>query len=223
MDDELTYAEHGAQRFRGLAESEVTRIEAALSKFPAQRAGIRLYGVGALTQRLGAAGSIGGVAAAVIGAKARPVRAILFNKTAETNWTLGWHQDRTIAVASRVEMPGFGPWTLKSGILHVVPPFDILAGMVTLRIHLDPVSAGNAPLLIAPGSHRFGRVAEQDIDRVVARCGTALCEAERCDVWLYATAILHASEAAREPCGRRVLQVDYAARELPGGLQWLGL
>jgi hypothetical protein len=34
---------------------------------------------------------------------------------------------------------------------------------------------------------------------------------------------LHASEAAVVPSGRRVLQVDYAAEELPGGLRWLGL
>ena len=31
--------------------------------------------------------------------------------------------------------------------------------MVTLRVHLDPVPATNAPLLIAPGSHKLGRIA----------------------------------------------------------------
>jgi hypothetical protein len=35
--------------------------------------------------------------------------------------------------------------------------------------------------------------------------------------------ILHASEAARRPARRRVLQVDYAARDLPGALEWLGV
>jgi hypothetical protein len=34
----------------------------------------------------------------------------------------------------------------------LAPPFDLLAGMVTLRLHLDPVPATNARLLIAPGS-----------------------------------------------------------------------
>jgi len=43
------------------------------------------------------------------------------------------------------------------------------------------------------------------------------------DVWLYATPILHASDAAVEPLHRRVLQVDYAADWLPGGLEWLGI
>ena len=55
------------------------------------------------------------------------------------------------------------------------------------------------------------------------RCGTAVCEAEAGDVWLYATPILHASEAAKVPTRRRVLQVDYAAGDLPGGLEWAGV
>lgn len=95
--------------------------------------------------------------------------------------------------------------------------------MVTMRLHFDDVPATNAPLLVAPGSHRFGRVAEADVSEVVRRCGTVACLASAGDVWLYATPILHASQAATTPCSRRVLQVDYAAEELPGGLQWLGI
>lgn len=95
--------------------------------------------------------------------------------------------------------------------------------MVTVRAHLDDVPATNAPLLIAPGSHKFGRVTVEDIETVVERCGIASCLAEAGDVWLYATAILHASETASMPKSRRVLQVDFAAEELPSGLEWLGV
>jgi ectoine hydroxylase-related dioxygenase (phytanoyl-CoA dioxygenase family) len=149
--------------------------------------------------------------------------AILFDKTGKTNWSLGWHQDRTIVVRERVDTPGFGPWTVKSGLLHVAPPADVLAAMVTLRVHLDPVSSTNAPLLIARGSHRLGMVAERDVDRVVAESEIAVCIAERGDIWLYRTLILHASAAAQQPRRRRVLQVDYAAAPLPGGLAFLGI
>jgi hypothetical protein len=48
----------------------------------------------------------------------------------------------------RVDVEGFGPWTVKSGLLHVAPLFDLLAGMLTLRVHLDPVPETNAPLLV---------------------------------------------------------------------------
>lgn len=103
------------------------------------------------------------------------------------------------------------------------PPFALLSRMATLRIHLDDVPETNAPLLIAPGSHRLGRIAERQIDAVVGRCGHYICNAKTGDVWLYSTPILHGSQAASTPGRRRVLQVDYSADALPGGLEWLGV
>ena len=35
------------------------------------------------------------------------VRAILFNKTAESNWYVTWHQDKTVAVSQQFEAPGW--------------------------------------------------------------------------------------------------------------------
>jgi hypothetical protein len=198
-------------------------IEAIAATLEPDRAGIRLHGIEGLQGLLDPRSPIGAIATDAIGAVALPVRAILFDKTAAANWSLGWHQDRTIVVAKRRAVPGFGPWTVKAGLLHVAPPFEVLAGMVTLRVHLDPVGPDNAPLLVAPGSHRFGRVAEADIEAVVSKCGVAACLAEPGDVWLYATPILHASDAAADPRRRRVLQVDYAAGDLHGGLEWLGI
>ncbi|MEP7007580.1 MAG: phytanoyl-CoA dioxygenase family protein [Sphingomonas bacterium] len=219
----LTFERDGAERFPLAAPRVLPEIETIASGLEPDRAGIRLHGIDGLSALLAPGTAVGSVAAGAIGAAARPVRAILFDKTATANWSLGWHQDRTIVVTERREMEGYGPWTVKAGLQHVVPPFELLARMVTLRIHLDPVSADNAPLLIAPGSHRAGRVEEQDIDAVVAVCGIATCLAERGDIWLYATPILHASEAAARPQRRRVLQVDYAAEDLPHGLEWLGV
>ena len=198
-------------------------LERIAVELPPDQAGVRLYGVPALRPLLAWSGAIGGVAASVLGEAARPVRALLFDKTSSTNWGLPWHQDRTIVVTRRVEVEGFGPWTVKSGLLHVAPPFDLLAGMVTLRVHLDPVPETNAPLLIAPGSHRLGQIPEGELKSVVQQCGIATCLADAGDVWLYSTPILQCSEAARDPAHRRVLQVDFAAGDLPGGLTWLGV
>lgn len=168
-------------------------------------------------------GAIGSIAAGVLGPETKPVRGILFDKTATANWALAWHQDRTICVRQRMEVSGFGPWTVKRGLLHVAPPFDLLRRMVTLRVQLDDVPSTNAPLLIAPGSHTVGRVPIDCVSEVARRCGVRTCLAEAGDVWLYATPILHASHAASTPTRRRVLQLDYAAETLPGGLEWLGI
>lgn len=208
-----TFPEHGA----------VAEIESALADEPTGRAGVRLYGRAALGPLLSATGQIGRIAADVLGPAARPVRAILFDKSAATNWALGWHQDRTIAVKARHDLPGYGPWSIKAGVQHVEPPFAIIEAMVTLRIHLDPVPADNAPLLIARGSHRLGRIPEGDIDRVVRHLGHYVCLADRGDVWAYRTPIVHASAPSAQLAGRRVLQIDYAADALSGGLEWAGI
>jgi ectoine hydroxylase-related dioxygenase (phytanoyl-CoA dioxygenase family) len=108
-------------------------------------------------------------------------------------------------------------------MVHVEPPFDLLARMVTVRVHLDAVPETNAPLLVAPGSNERGRIPTAEIPEVVRQCGIVSCLAAAGDIWLYATPILHASDAATQPLRRRVLQIDYAVGQLPGGLEWLGV
>lgn len=219
----LCFVKDGAQRFQGALTPLLVELRAALDLLPRDHAGLRIKGVPGLHPFLAPDGALGSIAASALGTRGRAVRAILFDKTPRSNWSLAWHQDRTICVKQRIDVEGFGPWTTKGGMQHVAPPFEVLARMVTLRAHLDDVPVTNAPLLIAPGSHTAGRVPVGEIDQVVRRCGTQACLADAGDVWLYATPILHASDAAAAPAHRRVLQVDFAAGELPGGLEWLGV
>jgi hypothetical protein len=223
-DAGLTLGNEGAQLFSDLlSRDDLAGLEVALGTQPRDKPGVRISGIPALSRLLGPAGPVGHVPAFALGSDCLPVRAILFDKSSDRNWSLGWHQDRTIAVKRRVDVAGFGPWTIKSGLIHVEPPFQLLANMVTVRVHLDAVTATNAPLLIAPGSHKRGRIPTTEIADVVRECGVIACLAAAGDVWLYATSILHASDAALKPLHRRVLQVDYARGVLPGGLQWLGV
>ena len=221
---DLNLEQGGAQLFpQALNEATCTRLEAALGALPNSMPGVRIKEGAWLKPLLETAGPIGAVAAAVLGGRARPVRAILFDKTAEQNWALGWHQDRTIVVKDRIDVEGFGPWTIKSGLIQVEPPFEILERMVTLRVHLDVVDRSNAPLKIMPGSHKLGRLPEAEIERMVTMFGERLCLADRGDIWVYATPIVHASLAADPPRRRRVLQVDYSAEAAPGPLAWRGV
>lgn len=223
-DRKLTLEADGAEFFAGAVGLEcLASIYDALADLPSDKAGTRINGNAALAELLDTSGPIGSIAARALGPQARAVRAIMFDKHAGANWSLTWHQDRTIVVRQRREVSGYGPWTVKSGLLHVAPDFRLLERMVTLRLHLDRVTPENAPLLIAPGSHRLGRVAEPDIEAVVARCGAVMCLAGPGDIWAYSTPILHASAASRSTRKRRVLQIDYSAEHLPGGLEWLGI
>jgi hypothetical protein len=221
---EFTIEREGAQLIKAaLSARQLRELESVLGAQPTDHAGVRLFGIPALRPFLCSDGPVGKIPALVLGPNSLAIRAVLFDKSAEQNWSLGWHQDRTIAVRERIDVDGFGPWSVKSGTIHVEPPFELLAGMLTVRVHLDPVSTTNAPLLIAPGSQKRGRIPTEQIPDVVHQCGIIQCLAEAGDVWLYATPILHASNRASEPLHRRVLQVDYAAGELPSGLEWQGI
>lgn len=150
------------------------------------------------------------------------VRTTLFDKTEANNWALGWHQDRTIAVARRHAVAGYHRWTVKQGVTHVEPPFAILEAMLTARVHLDEVDEANAPLRIIPGSHRLGLIRESDVEAVVQTSDPVTCLARPGDVWWYRTPILHASSASEARVSRRVLQIDFSAERLPHPLAWAG-
>ncbi len=182
--------------------------------------GTRITRLGALAPFLTEDGPIARIAKGLIGPHARPVRAIAFDKSPGANWSLGWHQDRTINVAARVEVPGFGPWTVKQGSPHVQPPFALIEAMITLRIHLDPVTCDNAPLEVALASHRCGYIPEREVSRLVESSQTLACLALPGDVWAYATPILHASQKSTASGQRRVLQIDFSAESLPTPLAW---
>ncbi|WP_395330572.1 phytanoyl-CoA dioxygenase [Novosphingobium sp. BL-8H] len=225
---DLELVRDGACLHRGLATALLNDLAAVLAKWPDGHAGVRITGDPDLARLLDACGPIGAMVARAQGHDVCPVRAVLFDKNERADWSLGWHQDRTIAVREQAEVAGFGPWSVNQGIRHVEPPFAVIEGMVTARIHLDPVDEDNAPLLVALGSHRLGRIPTGEVEAVVAGLPIHTCLAEVGDVWCYRTPILHASNATLPKAGaghrrRRVLQVDYAVGDLPAPLEWLGI
>ncbi len=203
-----------------LAPDALQALEKALTGLDSGRAGERLGDIGCLSEWTDLTGPVGAIAAHVLGPRARPVRAILFDKNEINNWSLAWHQDRTIAVRRREPIDGFEPWTVKAGVPHVEPPFDFIERMLTLRVHLDPVMSDNGPLLISPGTHSIGKLLEDQIEPAIRRFGVITCTAKAGDVWAYRTAILHASARSSRLSRRRVLQLDYSADDLPPPLRW---
>jgi ectoine hydroxylase-related dioxygenase (phytanoyl-CoA dioxygenase family) len=156
---------------------------------------------------------------AVLGAGARAVRAIMFDKQPGANWGVGWHQDLTIAVKQRVEVEGFTAWTAKEEVPHVQPPVDILDRMLTLRLHLDATDEDNGALVVIPGSHARGRLPESmaTSDHTAA---PVVCTAAAGDVLLFRPLLLHMSKKSARPTHRRVIQIEYAAEPLPPPLTW---
>lgn len=150
----------------------------------------------------------------------RPVRAIWFNKSAEANWLVAWHQDLAIAVRERVETPGFEAWSVKEGVPHVQPPAAVLERMLTVRIHLDDADERNGALRVIAGSHRLGRLDGEQIVGLREQLGETLCAAAAGDALLMRPLLLHASGRSTNDRPRRVLHLEYAGQSLPGGLKW---
>jgi ectoine hydroxylase-related dioxygenase (phytanoyl-CoA dioxygenase family) len=151
---------------------------------------------------------------------ARAVRAIYFDKSAEANWMVSWHQDVTIAVRERRDVAGFGPWSVKESVPHVTAPAELLEHMLTVRLHLDDADEENGALRVLAGSHRFGRVSDERIDELVQELPEVVCRASAGDALLMRPLLLHASGRSASTRRRRVLHLEYAGFDLPGGLQW---
>lgn len=156
----------------------------------------------------------------VLGPDAFLVRATLFDKTAGANWKVPWHQDLTISVRERKEVAGYGPWSVKAGLSHVQPPSEVLERMITVRLHLDPCGEHNGALRVMPGSHRVGRVNQNNVANHVCAHGTIVCSAEAGAALVMRPLLLHSSSASVNPAHRRVLHFDYAIGDLDGGLHW---
>jgi ectoine hydroxylase-related dioxygenase (phytanoyl-CoA dioxygenase family) len=151
---------------------------------------------------------------------ASPVRATLFDKTAGANWLVPWHQDLTICVSARLDVPGYGPWTMKAGVWHVQPPASILDRMLSVRIHLDDCSESNGAPRVLRGTHRLGRLNAVQIAERQRIAASVSCIVDAGGVVLMRPLLIHASSAASEAVHRRVIHIDYASSELDGGLRW---
>ena len=185
------------------------------------RAGIRdlLTRVPAVRE-LAQSRSVRNLVEAVLGASARVIRGVYFDKQKDANWKVAWHQDLTIAVKQRVEAEGFGPWSLKAEIQHVQPPAQLLEQMVAVRVHLDDADESNGCLRVIPGSHKLGRLQPDEIAQLRDCERIVSCEVNRGDVLLMRPLLLHASSVALHPSHRRVIHLEYCAARLPNGLEW---
>jgi hypothetical protein len=211
-----------------LTAEEVEDVRAAIATIPESSAVRRkrnVYGVRNLLEispgicRLARLPHVRQFVEPILGAQAFATRAIFFDKVPDANWALGWHQDSVISVAQRLDVPGFIAWGLKAGVWQVQPPAEILADMVAVRVHLDDCGPENGPLRVIPGSHRHGWL-DDEIPRWKQRAPAVTCTVNAGGIVAMCPLLLHASSRATRPTHRRVIHIEFANRDLPGGLKW---
>ena len=155
----------------------------------------------------------------ILGKACFAVRGVLLNKTPDSNWKVVWHQDRTIAVRERKDVPHFGPWSTKAGVTHVQPPASVMGKMLAIRLHLDDSNENNGPLRVIPGSHKAGYLSTGEIALCKERV-SFICTAHKGGAILMRPLLVHASSRSLKPDSRRVIHLEFAADNLPGGLEW---
>lgn len=186
-----------------------------------KRPGIRrvLARCPALADQLGST-IVPGLIESLCGRDAQIIRSILFDKTPQTNWLVPWHQDATIALATRQDAPGFGPWSIKEGEHHCRPPRWLIDRVAVIRIHLDPCGIENGPLRVIPGSHRQGLVSDAAVAQMAAEGPVRACCVGAGGIVGMRPHTVHASAKATVPARRRVLHLECTAAALPEGLAW---
>jgi ectoine hydroxylase-related dioxygenase (phytanoyl-CoA dioxygenase family) len=146
------------------------------------------------------------------------VKAIYFDKPANSNWIVAWHQDLTISVDGRQEIEGFTNWSLKQGLQAVQPPRQVLENIYTVRIHLDDCDETNGALRVSPKSHHHGVLQVSDYERFLSEEVT--CNVLAGGVMLMKPLILHASNKSISNRNRRVIHLEFSDIKLPNGLIW---
>ncbi|GMU65848.1 MAG: hypothetical protein AMXMBFR36_21220 [Acidobacteriota bacterium] len=160
------------------------------------------------------------IAAELLGPEARVTKLTVFDKSPLANWKVPWHQDLTISVAVRREVEGFGPWSTKGGVPHVRPPIAVLREIVAVRIHLDDTPEDNGALRVLAGSHRMGRLTEDELVRLREQVPETACPVPIGGAMVMSPLLVHASSPSASPHRRRVLHYEFSSYRLPGGLAW---
>ncbi|WP_310487051.1 phytanoyl-CoA dioxygenase family protein [Chamaesiphon sp. VAR_69_metabat_338] len=193
------------------------------------RAGVRnLLELAPNVRNLARSKQILALVAPILGDRARLVRGIFFDKQPGVNWKVPWHQDLTIAVKQRLDIPDYHPWSVKAAIPHVRPPVAILEQMLTVRIHLDRTDESNGALKVIPGSHCHGKLTDVEIDRQKRTTEPIFTNCEAGGILLMRPLLLHASSMGtwqsqhdvNIPSHRRVIHLEYTNARLADGLEW---
>jgi ectoine hydroxylase-related dioxygenase (phytanoyl-CoA dioxygenase family) len=159
-----------------------------------------------------------GIIDELFGSGYKAVKSIYFDKPGDSNWFVSYHQDLTISVKEKADVPGFGPWTVKQQQYAVQPPLEVLENNFTIRIHLDDTNEHNGALRVVPRSHRKGIYRPETIDWSVER--EAFCLVPRGSIMIMRPLLLHASSRTTNNHKRRVIHIEFSNQALPEPLIW---
>ena len=153
------------------------------------------------------------LARGVLGQDAFPFRATLFDKSTAANWLVVWHQDTALPLCARLELPGWGPWSVKEGLHYAHAPAATLSKVLALRVHFDDSTIENGPLRVLAGTHALGVLSDDSVHEVATRIVPVDCVVPKGGIVAMRPLLIHASSKSHAEMPRRVLHIEYAASD----------
>jgi len=150
------------------------------------------------------------LASETLGSHAFPYRATIFDKSQNSNWLVVWHQDTALPVRERREVGGWGPRSVKEGVLYAYAPASTLSKIVALRVHFDDSTEHNGPLRVLPRTHELGILTGNQIEQVVRATSPINCVVTTGGIVAMRPLIVHSSSKCMGSAPRRILHIEYA-------------
>src|SRR5258708_3422391 len=195
-----------------ISSSEVGRVLSELDKarLPRGRAGLRHALRHPTISPLAKDSRLLDIAREIMGRPAFPFRATLFDKSPMSNWLVVWHQDTALPLRERREVSGWGPWSVKEGVIYAHAPASALCDILALRVHLDDSTQQNGPLRVIPGSHRNGVLSDNAIHELASGVPVVDCTSTKGGVLAMRPLLVHSSSKSHAEAARRVVHIEYS-------------
>ena len=196
-----------------LTRDEVARLVEEFAELTLRRskAGVRhVLGLAAVAE-LAREPRLLGIARGILGTEAFAFRATLFDKSPDANWLVVWHQDTALPLRERREIPGWGPWSMKEGVVYAHAPVSALSHVLALRVHLDDSTAENGSLRVLPGTHNRGVLTDDEVHELAKQVSPVDCLVPQGGILAMRPLLVHSSSKSHVRTARRVLHIEYAA------------
>ncbi|MCV6629412.1 MAG: phytanoyl-CoA dioxygenase family protein [Flavobacteriaceae bacterium] len=144
-------------------------------------------------------------------------KSLFFDKPIGSNWFVSYHQDLSISINDRFEIPGFRHWTKKNQHWGVTPSSEILEKTLTVRIHLKDTDSSNGALRLLVGSHQHGILRKEDLNLPIESCTQIAKEG---DILLMRPLCFHASHKSINSRRRPIIHLEFHNIDLPYPLKW---
>ena len=196
-----------------MSETETRYLLKDLSttELPRSRAGIRhvmnLPGVSGIAH----SASVLTPVQAILGKDAIPFRATYFDKSPASNWLVMWHQDTALPLLEKRQTDGWGPWSVKDGVIYAHAPAKALEQVLAVRLHLDDSNSNNGPLRVLPGTHLEGVLTDDQMHQLSETVESVECIVTKGGAVLMRPLVIHASSKSTSGEPRRVIHIEFAS------------